>query len=77
MTLKLYYLEVLSNISKLISGMRFTRLTFSAHPIKAVSLMLEKKRQRRQLAQLTPAQLNDIGITQEQLAIETNKHFWE
>ena len=40
------------------------------------NLMLERAHQRRQLAQLSTAQLLDMGITREDATEESNKPFW-
>jgi|GEM_PF-2284633 len=37
----------------------------------------QRGKQRRQLGELTPEQLDDIGISQQQACAEASKHFWQ
>ena len=37
----------------------------------------ERARQRRQLAELTPEQLWDMGITRDEIRAESKKAFWQ
>ncbi len=41
-----------------------------------VKVALELRKQRNALYSLTDTQLNDIGVTREEAAIEYNKPFW-
>ncbi len=37
----------------------------------------QRGKQRRLLGELTPEQLDDIGISQQQACAEASKHFWQ
>jgi len=44
---------------------------------KQLKLMASRAEQRRQLLTLSDEQLDDIGITREQVSEEANKPFWK
>ncbi|WFU12756.1 DUF1127 domain-containing protein (plasmid) [Rhizobium sp. CB3090] len=46
--------------------------------VRRIGLELEKRRSRNALAELTPDQLDDIGITPEEARVECQKSwFWD
>ncbi len=53
----------------------FGEVNFNS-PIKLVKLWNQRSRQRSQLAALSVEQLDDIGISREQVEIEAAKPFW-